>query len=152
MSSILAKLANLQAVTSSTQVAKVAMTAQQEIDCRAAIKAKNRGYNVQPNKFDLSQPYRVAINYGNVWNNYGDFASPDVAAAIGTIVSAAFFGERARVGNFDAEVAQKDSNFVAWLADPRNQEVIARANDPEKCYLKTGEQPVKAVQQLAQPF
>jgi hypothetical protein len=140
---ILEKLANLQAVTSSTQVAKKEMTPAQVLDCKAAIKAKNRGYNVQPNKFDISNPYRVAINYNNVWQNYGDFASADVAAAIGTIVSAAYFGDRAKLGNFDNEVAQKDPNFVAWLADPRNADVLARAEDSANCYFKTGEQPVK---------
>jgi hypothetical protein len=150
--SILAKLANLSAVTSSTHVAKQEMTPQQILDCKAAIKAKNRGYNVQPNKFDISQPYRVAINYNNSWENYGDFASADVAAAVGTIVSAAFFCELAKIGNFDAAIAEADANYSAWIADPRNADVMERANDVARCYFKTGEVPAKKVKQEAQPF
>jgi hypothetical protein len=150
--SILSKLSKLTAVTSSTQVAKQEMTAQQVADCKAAIKAKNRGYNVQPNKYDLAQPYRVAINFNNTWQNYGDFASADVAAAVGTIVSAAFFGDNARIGSFDEKVAEADPNFSTWIADPRNADVLARAEDSELCYFKTGEEPTKSPAQEKSPF
>ena len=142
---ILEQLANLPAVTSSTAVGRTEMTPQQIENCKAAIKRDNRGYNVQPNKFDIANPYRVAINYSNKWHNFGDFESADVAAAIGTIVSAAFFGEKAKLGQFDAAKVKKDPNYTVWLADPRNVDLIARAGDPNRSYLGTGQVPEKVV-------
>lgn len=124
--SILNKLKNLKAASSEN--ARVAMTEEQVIKCREALKRDNRGYNVNPNKFDIALPYRVAINYNDEWVNFGNFASADVAAAIGTIVSAAYFGENARAGSFDESKVENSEPFLKWLADPRNAEVIARAN------------------------
>ena len=61
--SILNKLAALTTVTSSTDVPRVQMSEKEIASCKAAIRRDNRGLNVQPNRFDLSKPYRVAINY-----------------------------------------------------------------------------------------
>lgn len=125
--SILNKLKTLD-LAKAESTGRTPMTEDQIAKCRAAIRNKNRGYNVHPNKFDISKPYRVAINYGNEWSNFGDFASVDVAAAIGTIVSAAYFGDKAKAGQFDQATVEKDEVFAKWLEDERNQDVIARAN------------------------
>jgi len=124
--SILTKLANLNKATNTP--ARQEMTDLQVEQCKEALRRDNRGYNVQPNRFDMAQPYRVAINYENEWNNFGNFTSANTAAAIGTIVSAAFFGDKAVAGEFVLEDAEKDEEFIAWMADARNQEVIAKAN------------------------
>ena len=124
--SILSKLANLNKASNTTS--RVEMTNEQVEQCKEALRRDNRGYNVQPNRFDLAQPYRVAINYENKWHNFGNFTSADTAAAIGTIVSAAFFGEKAVAGSFDAAIAEADQEFITWMADARNQDVIAKAN------------------------
>ena len=124
--SILNKLANLQ--SSVATAAKVQMTDEQVKACKAALVRDNRGYNVHANKWDLAMPYRVAINYNNEWANFGNFTSADVAAAVGTIVSSAYFGEQARAGSFDQALVESDEEFKAWLADDRNQTVIAQAN------------------------
>lgn len=142
--SILNKLSNLKKTT--TENARVAMTDEQVEACKAALRRDNRGYNVQPNRFDLAQPYRVAINYDNQWNNFGNFASADVAAAIGTIVSAAYFGEKAKAGAFNPEVVENNEEYLAWLADERNQVVIAQASGEKPCVhaAKTGMQGIVA--------
>jgi hypothetical protein len=124
--SILSKLANLQA--SSATAAKKAMTDEQLVQCKAALVRDNRGYNVHANKFDIALPYRVAINYNDNWANFGNFKSADVAAAIGAIVSAGYFGEDARAGSYDQTMVEANSEFTAWLADARNTDIIARAN------------------------
>tara|TARA_R110000851_G_scaffold244874_2_gene397621 strand:- start:6656 stop:7102 length:447 start_codon:yes stop_codon:yes gene_type:complete len=147
--SILNKLAALTTVTSSTDVPRVQMSEKEIASCKAAIRRDNRGLNVQPNRFDLSKPYRVAINYKNDWHNFGDFTSADVAAAVGTIVSSAFFGEKAKKGAFDLDKVEADPNFAVWMADPRNADVIARADDPEQSHFMQQTMPTKAV---AQPF
>ena len=127
--SILTKMANLKKASGTS--ARVAMTDEQVKLCKEAIRNKNRGYNVQPNRFDISMPYRVAINYDEKWSNFGNFSDADVAAAIGSIVSAAFFGEKAVAGEFDAEVVETHPEFTAWMADARNAEVIAKAESDE---------------------
>lgn len=147
--SILNKLKNLQAVASSTAVGRKEMTVEQFAACKAAIKRDNRGFNVQPNKFDIATPYRVAINYNNTWYNFGDFTSASVAAAVGTIVSSAFFGEVAKRGAFDLVEVEADPNYAVWLADPRNADVIERAADDTMCHFKQQSVPTKTV---AQPF
>lgn len=136
MSALLDRLSNLKKATNEN--ARVEMTDEQFERCKAAIRTKNRGYNVQPNKFDIATPYRVAVNFTgtvegipvskNNWYNFGNFKSVDVAAAVGTIVSAAFFGEAAVAGEFDAEKAQANEEFTSWMADPRNAAVIAVAS------------------------
>jgi len=126
MSSILSKLSSLSKATNGS--GRVPMTKDQVDSCKAAIRRDNRGYNVHPNTFDIDQPYRVAINYDGNWANFGNFKSADVAAAVGTIVSAAYFGEKAKAGDFQTSAAETDEQFIAWLADERNSLVIAQAN------------------------
>lgn len=124
--SILSKLNNMKKSTVSE--GRVEMTDKQIQQCKDALRRDNRGYNVQPNRFDLNTPYRVAINYQNQWHNFGNFKSADVAAAIGSIVSAAFFGDKAVAGEFDPAIVENSDEFHKWLADSRNADVIAKAN------------------------
>lgn len=124
--SILNKLSNLKKSTATDS--RTPMTDEQVKLCKAALIRDNRGYNVQPNRFDIAMPYRVAINYSNEWNNFGNFVSADVAAAVGAIVSAAYFGEKAKAGDYDQATVESSVEFTNWLADSRNSEVIARAN------------------------
>lgn len=112
----------------SNEAARVPMTKEQIEMCKKQLRKDQRGYNVQPNTFDMATPYRVAINYDNAWGNFGNFKSVDVAAAIGSIVSAAYFGEKAVAGKFDEVKVENDPEFTAWMADERNVDVIARAN------------------------
>lgn len=128
--SLLSKLANLNKADNTT--AKREMTPLEMEQCKEALRRDHRGYNVQPNKFDFNQPYRVAINYENKWYNYGNFTNVNVAAAIGTIVSVAFFGEKAKAGEYDPAIAEADEEFIAWMADTRNAEVIAKASGEQK--------------------
>lgn len=129
--SILSKLSKLN--KSVVTEARVEMTDVQVEQCKAALRRDNRGFNVQPNRFDIKQPYRVAINYQNKWHNFGNFKSADVAAAIGTIVSVAFFGEKAVAGEYDESLVENNEEFKTWLADKRNAEVIAKANGEVPC-------------------
>lgn len=126
--SILSKFKNLNKATSEN--ARVPMTDLQVVACKAHIKKKNLGYNVQPNKFDIKQPYRIGINFEGDWVNFGNFTQADVAAAIGTIVSAAYFGVNAVAGNFDEKIVEADPEYIAWIADERNSDVILRSQDP----------------------
>ena len=148
--SILKTLNNLSKVTATT--ARVQMTDADVANCKAAIKRDNRGYNVQPNRFDIAVPYRVAINFNNKWHNFGDFASADVAAAVGTIVSAAFFGENAKLGNFNETSVEADSTFAAWIDDSRNADVILRAGDATQSYKATSSEPQKTSKAVSEDF
>lgn len=113
---------------------RVEMTPKQVKQCSAALRSKNRGYNVQPNRFDVKTPYRVSINYQNEWHNFGNFTSDDVAAAVGAIISVAFFGEeKAKAGDYDEKIVEKHPEFLAWIADERNAEVLAMANGEATC-------------------
>ena len=124
--SILNKLKTLS--PAKAEAGRTPMTDEQFAACKAAIRNKSRGYNVHPNKFNIDKPYRVAINYNNEWANFGEFKSADVAAAVGTIVSAAYFGDKAKAGQFDQEVAEADNEFIAWMQDNRNTLVIQQAS------------------------
>jgi hypothetical protein len=124
--SILSKFAALE--TASNKAGRTPMSAEQVQACRDAIRSKGRGYNVHPNKFDVETPYSVSINYDSKWNNYGSFKSADVAAAVGTIVSVAYFGEKAKRGNYSESVVESSEEFTTWLADERNADIIAKAN------------------------
>jgi len=126
--SILNKLSTLTKVNSETAPKRVAMTETQVKQCKAAITRDNRGYNVHPNKFDIAVPYRVAVNFNNEWFGYGNFTSADVAAAVGAIVSSAYFGDDAVIGSFDSEVVEGHEEFQSWLANSENADVIAKAN------------------------
>lgn len=124
--SILNKMSALKKTTATD--AKTPMSPQDVLNCKAALKRDNRGYNVHPNSFDIATPYRVAINYDNKWHNFGNFKSADVAAAVGSIVSAGFFGDKAKAGDFNAETVEANSDFQTWMSDERNVDIIARAN------------------------
>ncbi len=126
MNNILSKLNNLQAAVAGE--GKTKMTDAQVKSCKAALLRDNRGYNVHPNQWDLDTPYRVAINYNNEWQNFGNFTSADVAAAVGTIVSSAYFGEQARAGSFDQKLVEAHEEFKTWLADERNVTILAQAS------------------------
>lgn len=121
--SILKKVSNLTLTTGET---KLEMTAKEVEQCKAALKRDLRGPAVQPNKFDRAAPYRVTVNFQDTWTNHGTFSSVDVAAAVGTLVSASVFGEKARSGNYNEAEVEAHDEFKAWLADPRNVDVIAR--------------------------
>jgi len=114
------------------------MTDEQFEMCKEAIVRDNRGYNVQPNRFDIDMPYRVAINYNDEWNNFGNFTSADVAAAVGSIVSSAYFGERAVAGLYDTETAESHQEFKDWLEDDRNALVIEQAMGTKPCVMESG--------------
>ena len=124
--SILSKFAALE--TASNKEGRTPMSEEQVKSCREAIRRDNRGYNVHPNRFDIAVPYSVSLNYDNTWNNFGSFKSADVAAAVGTIVSAAYFGEKAKRGNYSETVVESSEEFTTWLADQRNADIIAKAN------------------------
>jgi len=134
--SILNKIANLNKIVETET--RQEMTDLQVQQCKEALRRDNRGFNVQPNRFDLNKPYRVAVNYQNKWHNFGNFKSADVAAAIGAIVSAAFFGEKAQVGDFDPAKVEGADEYEEWLKDSRNQDVIARAEGNKPCVHEDG--------------
>lgn len=124
--SILARMKALPVANNSA--AKVKMNEIQIKQCKEALAKGSRGYNVQPNSFDIATPYRVSINYDDNWSNFGNFVSVDVAAAIGTIIASAFFGEKAKAGEFDIAKVENDPEFLAWMADSRNAGVISQAS------------------------
>jgi len=123
--SILDKLNNLK--KASTVPARTPMSDAQVVSLKAKLRSENR-VNVLPNSNDVKVPYRVAVNYRNEWSNHGTFTSIDVASAVGTLVSYAKFGDKAIQGEYDAEVAETHPEFITWIANPLNAEVIA-AND-----------------------
>ena len=123
--SILDKLNNLK--KASTVPARSPMSDAQVVSLKAKLRSENR-VNVLPNSNDVKVPYRVAVNYRNEWSNHGTFTSIDVASAVGTLVSYAKFGDKAIQGEYDAEVAETHPEFITWIANPLNAEVIA-AND-----------------------
>ena len=120
--SILNKLNNLTKASSENR--KVPMTEAQVLKLKTKLMDENR-VNVYANKFDIKKPYRVQIRKGKQYFNHGIFSDLDAATAVGTIVSAAAFGDRALGGNYDQDKAEASSEFQAWLQDERNQEVIA---------------------------
>lgn len=111
------------------------MTDRQFEQCKNALRRDNRGFNVSPNKFDIKTPYRVSVNFEDKWSNFGNFKCVHTAAAIGSVVSAAFFGARGVAGEFDPEVVGKSTEFVKWIQDPRNQDVIDRAEGKKPSFL-----------------
>ena len=147
--SILDKMSNLK--RTSATAARTPMSAQNVLNCKAALKRDNRGYNVHVNTFDIDTPYRVAINYNNEWANFGNFVSADVAAAIGSIVSAGYFGDKAKAGDFDQAIAESDPAFTAWLADERNADILARANGDLPC-INGSEVATTSTTQVPNPF
>lgn len=126
MTSILSKMSNLRKAADMVQ--RVQMTDLQMEQCKEHIRKKNLGPNVHPNRFDLHTPYRVAVNFNREWNNFGNFKSADVAAAVGSIVSVAYFGNKAVAGEFNQEKVDLNPEFIEWMNDARNKKVIAQAN------------------------
>ena len=112
-----------------TAVEKVQMSDQQVELLKTKLKADRR-LNVFPNKFDTKTPYRVTMfdKETNKHKQYGYFTNVDVAAAVGSIVSAYKFGDKALLGNYDEAVVESHEEFKAWMADDRNQEIIACVN------------------------
>ena len=144
--SILQKLAGMKKVDNANRVATVEMTDIELAQCKIAIKSNNRGYNVLANKWNRAKPYRVSINHSSIqakgnWANYGEVACVHAAAAVGSIVSIAYFGDKAVAGEFDMEVAEASAEFQSWLLDERNQDVIAKANGEEGPFVADGENP-----------
>jgi len=114
---------------------RVPMTTEQVVEAKANIIKNNLGRSVAPNTFDVAVPFRVAVyNKGDQeFNNYGIYESADVAAAIGTIVSVGHFGERATAGTYDESVVEASAAYQAFLSDPQNADIIARASGDKLC-------------------
>ena len=122
--SILSNLSNLKPVSATP--AKEQMTDEQVTAMRKKLREQNR-MNVQPNKFDKATPFRVAAKVKGTqeWKTHGYFTSVDVASAVGTLVSAAQYGDKAMRGEFDESVVENHPEFKAWLADERNADIVA---------------------------
>ena len=120
--SVLAKIAGLKKATAENR--RVPMTDKQVEQLTARLKAEDR-MNVYPNKFDVKKPYRVQLRKGGEYTTYGSFTNVDVATAVGTLASAAAFGDKALCGDFDESIVEDHSEYNAWLADARNAAVIA---------------------------
>lgn len=111
---------------SSSSARQVPMTEEQIKKLGEGLKAKNR-MNVFANRFDINRPFRVQVRVGSTWHQYGNFTEINAAAMIGTICSKGHFGDKAKAGEFDAEKAQAHPEFIAWMADERNAEIISKA-------------------------
>ena len=91
--------------------------------------------NVLPNRFNSKIPYQVSTRWTDsstketTWTNYGRFTDLDAASYIGSIVGIAIYGSKALRGNFNTSKAVASPECIAWLADPRNQEVILKAQE-----------------------
>lgn len=109
----------------SDAVAKVPMTAPEVAGLKAKLYKENR-MNVYPNKFNRAIPYSVRVRQGNEWTSHGNFTSVDVAAAVGTLVSASLFGAKALQGNYDQAVVETHPEFTAWMANEKNADVLRR--------------------------
>ena len=125
--SIFTKIATLRAAA--THESAVAMTKAQVAKVAAQLRSESR-LNVYPNQFNVAVPFKVTTKTGSgmesVFTNYGTFTSVDVASAVGTIVSASIYGDKALRGNFDAVKAEAHPEMIAWLNDDRNQEIISK--------------------------
>ena len=129
MSNVTATLAKIKALkTKEPKAKKVPMTGTQLSQVKEALKLKNRGMNVFPNKYDISKPYRVSIMFDDKWYKYGEFSNVHAAAAVGTLISAAYFGEHARAGEFDEDKVVECPEFLAWLSNPKYKLEIQKAN------------------------
>lgn len=126
MSTLLNSLSTMK--RASAHVAKIQMTENQIKQLTEKLKTENR-MNVYANRFDVDKPYRVQTRNGKEFIQHGYFTNVDVASAVGTICSKAKFGDKALAGNFDAALVGDHEEFKAWMADERNQEVIAKASE-----------------------
>lgn len=126
-------MAAMKPVSAATvRSAQIPMTTA-EIDLISLKLRDQNRINVYPNRFDIKTPYRVQVRFGrnpkggDQWHPQGYFTDVNVAAAIGTVASKAFFGDKALSGNFDWALAEQHPEFQAWMNDARNVDVIARA-------------------------
>jgi len=123
--SILDSLKGHKKATSIEQ--KVPMTPEFEAALKTKLMNENR-VNVYPNKYNVKLPYRVVVRQGSTFVPHGNFTDVDVAAAVGSLASLAAFGDKAIVGEFDAEKVETHPEFIAWKADERNASIIALAS------------------------
>jgi len=138
--SLLDKLDNI--ATSSFESARVAMTPEQITAISAKLKTQNR-INVQPNRFDIDKPFQVSLNFNNVWHNHGVFTNVDAATAAGSLLSLSYFGSRAKKGSFNKEIAESHPEFLAWLEDEANKEVVKNVTEGTCVLELTGKKEVK---------
>lgn len=82
--------------------------------------------NVYANRFDVSKPYRVSIEYRNEWTNYGTFENIDAACGVAMICGVAAFGAAAVHGVFNKEAAETHPEYLAWIEDERSAPVIKK--------------------------
>lgn len=116
------KLNTLRAA--SAHKAQTPMTEEQVAQVNSKLRAQNR-VAVYPNKFNIDRPFSVACGKrGEKLRNFGTFTNVDVAAAVGTIVSLYTFGQSALKGNFDQSVAENHPEFLEWLKDDLNADVV----------------------------
>jgi len=127
---LLTSLSTMKRASANEHVAKIEMTPTQIEQMSVKLKAQNR-MNVYPNRFDVAVPFRVQTRKGSgksaVFTQRGYFTNVDVASAVGTICSKALYADKALAGEFDPAVVEVHPEFIAWLADDRNQEIIAMA-------------------------
>jgi len=138
---LLSSLSSMTRASATEHVAKVEMTPKQIEQISTKLKAQNR-MNVYPNRFDVAKPFRVQTRKGNgksaVFTQHGYFTNVDVASAVGTICSKGLYGDKALAGEFDPAVVEGHEEFIAWLADDRNQEIIALAEGGTVQHANTG--------------
>lgn len=127
--SLLNKLNNVKKAADTET--RIPMTEAQIADMKVRLKAQNR-LNVLPNTFDVKTPFRVALNYKNEWTNHGFFTNVDVATAVGSLVSLAYFGDKAIQGEFNQEIAENHPEFKAWLANPLNADVLKKLGESQE--------------------
>lgn len=124
--SLLDSLSTMKRASASDVVKKIPMSDGQEALLKTQLTEGNR-MNVYPNKFNVDVPYRVQLRRGTVYTTHGYFTDVDVATAVGTICSKASFKDKALAGEFDAAKVAEHPEYLAWLADDRNQVIIAQA-------------------------
>jgi len=137
---LFAKLAGVKKATNEN--IQVPMTAEQSTTLAKKLRDGNC-INIYPNNFNVKVPYRVSIRLTvdgkAVWKQFGYFSRINAAKAVGNIVGLATYAENAMASEVDMDAAMKEPEFQAWLVDARNQEIIARATDPEAIPAPTGD-------------
>ena len=113
-------------VTTKTSGGSLRMTEEVVAQVKEKLARENRGMSVRPNVMNINKPYRVSLRYNQSWVNYGNYESVEVATAVAAIISVAYFGEKAKRGEFDAALVQDNSEFTAFLANPKYALAIAK--------------------------
>ena len=103
--------------------AKIEMAADDFIILKDRMITENRT-NVYANKFDVSQPYRVSIEYSNAWTNYGTFSDINAACGVSVICGVSVFGAKAVRAVFDQAAAEVHPEYIAWTEDERNAPIL----------------------------